>query len=286
MGLLGAHISIAQGIHHVWERGDELGCEAIQVFVQSSRTWVIPPLDLAEVERFHEARKRAKQVKRIVAHNSYLLNLTTTQVEAREKSVRYFIETMNRCEALGIESLITHPGSHLGAGLDAGIKMTSQSLNAVLKATRGFKTKVVLENTAGQGDCIGSQFEELKKIVEGTEDPDRIFFCFDTQHAFAAGYDLRTAEGYEQTLENWNKQLSLKKIVAFHLNDAKKELGCRVDRHESLGKGHLGKTVFRCLVNDRRFGQTPMCLETDPGEANQNWKQELKLLRSLVDKNL
>lgn len=284
MGLLGAHMSIAGGLHHVWERGDELGCEAIQIFVQSSRTWAIPPLKKEDVSAFQEARKKAKKVKRIVAHNSYLLNLTTANEELREKSVGYFIETMERCEALGIESLITHPGSHLGAGVDLGLKMTAKSVDEVLGATRGFKTKLVLENTAGQGDCVGCDFSHLKQIVDQTKEPDRVFFCFDTQHAFAAGYDLRTPETYEATMQKWDELLSLKKIVAFHVNDAKKELGCRVDRHQNIGKGFLGKNAFRPLVNDNRFKNIPMCLETAPGDENENWKRELKLLRSLVVK--
>lgn len=284
MGLLGAHVSIAGGLHNVWQRGDEIGCDAIQIFTQSSRTWKITPLLDEDVRLFQEARRAAKRVKRIVAHNSYLLNLTTANEEMRKKSVRYFVETMERCEALGVESLITHPGSHLGAGVETGIRATARSLSEVQRATKGFQTKIVLENTAGQGDCLGCHFEELAEITEGTSDPDRIFFCFDTQHAFAAGYDLRTPDAYDETFRRWEKAIGTKRIVAFHVNDALKDFACRVDRHHGIGKGFLGKEAFRPLVNDKRFADIPMCLETDPGELNKNYVRELKLLRSLIAK--
>lgn len=284
MGLLGAHISIAGGVSKSIERGDALQCEAIQIFTQSSRTWVIPHLPDTEIRLFREALNAAKHVKRVIAHNSYLLNLSTAHSDAREKSVRYFITTMERCEALGIESLVTHPGSHLGAGREEGIRQTTRSLDEVLAACAGFQTQILLENTAGQGDCIGHRFEELAQIADETTDPDRIGFCFDTQHAFAAGYDLRTEANYRATFDDWNQKISVKRIKAFHLNDAKKELGCRVDRHESIGQGFLGKEAFRSLLNDKRFAKTPMCIETDPGEDDVGHKKDLKLLRALRTK--
>jgi len=285
MALLGAHTSIAGGISLAIERGDQMKCEAIQIFVQSSRTWKIPSLEEEERTRFREALAGAKHVKSVVAHNSYLLNLSTTDRDLRKKSVAYFVETMERCESLGIEGLITHPGSHLGAGVEAGIKETSDSLNEVLKACRGFKSKIILENTAGQGGCIGHEFEHLRDIVQGTGEPERIAFCFDTQHAFAAGYDLRTREGYQNTMKKFDDLLSLKQLIAFHLNDSLKEFNCHVDRHQNIGKGFLGKEVFRELVNDARFENVPMCIETDPGEDDALHKQDLKLLRSLRKKN-
>lgn len=281
MGLLGAHMSIAGGLEKSIERGDELGCEAIQIFTQSSRTWKTSPLTEDEITSFKIALKKAKSVKRVVAHNSYLLNLSTEKSEVRKKSVGFFIAMMERCEALGIESLITHPGSHLGAGEKIGLKKTSQSLNEVLKSCTGFKTQILIENTAGQGDCVGHNFDHLEQIVSGTQHPDKIFFCFDTQHAFAAGYDLRSETGYNHVFKEFDQKLSLKKLKAFHLNDALKEMGCRVDRHANLGTGFLGMNVFKCLVNDPRFKNHPMCLETDPGEEMENYRTELAQLRLL-----
>lgn len=281
MALLGAHMSIAGGLDKAVERGDEVGCESIQIFTQSSRTWKVFPIEKEEVNAFKSALKKAKSVKRVVAHNSYLLNLSTEKTEVRKKSVDFFISMMERCEAFGIESLITHPGSHLGAGESVGLKKTSQSLNEVLKACSGFKTQILIENTAGQGDCVGHSFEQLEKIVGGVTDPERIFFCFDTQHAFAAGYDLRDEKGYKLTFSEFDKRLSISKLKAFHLNDALKEMGCRVDRHANLGTGFLGMNVFKFLVNDSRFKNHPMCLETDPGEEMENYRSELAQLRLL-----
>ncbi len=281
MGFLGAHMSIAGGLEKAIERGDEVGCESIQIFTQSSRTWKVFPLLDEEIRVFKTALKKAKTVKRVIAHNSYLINLSTDKTEVRKKSVEFFVAMMERCESLGIESLITHPGSHLGAGEDVGLKKTSQSLNEVMKACSGFKTQILLENTAGQGDCVGHSFEQLSQIVEGSKHPEKIFFCFDTQHAFAAGYDLRTEAGYKKTFHDFDKLLSLQKLKAFHLNDALKEMGCRVDRHANLGTGFLGIEAFRPLMNDKRFKDLPMCLETAPGEEMENYRSELASLRLL-----
>lgn len=281
MALLGAHVSIAGGLPKAISRGDALRCEAIQIFTQSSRTWAISPLSDVEAREFRKAAAGAEHVRRIVAHNSYLLNLSTTNEEVRKKSVRYFITTLERCESLGIESLITHPGSHLGAGLDAGIEATTRSLDEVLAACRGFRSRVVLENTAGQGASVGCKFEHLARIADSTKAPERIGFCFDTQHAFAAGYDLRTREAYEASFEAWDKLIGTERIVAFHLNDALKGFDCRVDRHQSIGKGFLGKEAFRPLVNDPRFADVPMCVETDPGENDEGHRRDLRTLREL-----
>ena len=283
MGLLGAHVSMAGGLYKAIERGDALRCESIQLFVQSSRTWKIPSLEKEDVELFRLALANAKSVKRVIAHNSYLLNLTTASAILRKKSIRYFIETLERCELLGIESLITHPGSHLGAGLKAAIRYTAKSLDEVLKACSGFRTKLLLENTAGQGDCIGHQFSELRQIAESCREGSRILFCFDTQHAFAAGHDLRSAKDYASTFSDWDREIGLDRIAAFHVNDATKDLGSRVDRHENIGKGFLGRDPFRRLVNDPRFSDVPMCIETDPGDKDRKHKADLKLLFSFLD---
>ena len=283
MGRLGAHMSIAGGISKAIERGDELGCDSIQLFMVGSRTWKTVPLTDEDTRAFRGAMASAKRVKNVVAHNSYLLNISSANEEQRKKSIAYFIEMMERCEALGIEGLITHPGSHLGAGEEEGLRLTSDTLDQVLAACPGFSARLLLENTAGQGDCVGHSFEQLEKIVAGTKSPERIAFCFDTEHAFAAGYDLRTPETYETTMADWDKRLGLKNIRAFHLNDAVKELGCRVDRHANIGTGFLGTEAFRPLVNDPRFADTPMCLETAPGDDNENWIRELALLRGLLN---
>ena len=282
MPLLGAHVSIAGGLAQAIHRGEKLRCDAIQIFTQSSLTWQPSKLTETDITAFRTAWKEARWVRRVAAHNSYLLNLSTRDSKLRRQSVNLFIHILHQCEALGIESLITHPGSHRGAGLQSGIDATARSLNEVLKACPGFRTRILLENTAGQGDCIGSQFEELYAIVSHTRAPESIGFCFDTQHAFAAGYDLREPAGYEAVFSEWDRLLGVAKIQAFHLNDAVKGLGSRVDRHANIGSGLLGRTPFRLLIEDRRFGQTPMYLETAPGENDAGHKRDLRILRSFL----
>lgn len=282
MGLIGAHVSIAGGLHRAIERGEALGCEAIQLFAQSSRTWKTCETTDEEIRLFSEARRRSR-LRSIVAHNSYLLNLSTASADLRKKSVRYFIENLERCEAFGIDALVTHPGSHLGAGLESGIAMTALSLGEVLAACRGFRARILLENTAGQGDCIGHDLEDLARIVDKCPGSEQVGFCFDTQHAFAAGYDLRTRESYEATMEKVERTLGVKRVLAFHVNDATKDLGCRVDRHENLGMGRIGRAAFGFLVNDPRFRSVPMCVETAPGENDAWHKADLRLLRKLRD---
>ncbi len=284
MGLIGAHISIAGGVENSIERGEELNCEAIQIFVQSSRTWKVGSLRPEQITAFKTARKKAKKVKKVIAHNSYLINLSTADNTLRRKSVDYFLRILEQCEALGIESLITHPGSHLAAGEEIGIKATTDSLNEILTQTKGYQTQVLLENTAGQGSCIGHRFEHLKQIVDNVKEPERIFYCFDTQHAFAAGYDLRTPASFKKVFEEFEAIIGCKKIQAFHLNDALKDLNSRVDRHENIGKGFLGKEPFKCIVNDQIFKDIPLCLETDPGEENENYRREIQLLRKMITK--
>lgn len=281
MGLIGAHVSIAGGLHEAIARGESLRCEAIQLFAQSSRTWATTPATNEQISLFRDARKVAKHVRSVVAHNSYLLNLSTEDKRLRARSVRYFAENWERCEAFGIDAIITHPGSHLGAGVEKGIALTSQSLDEVMRSCAGFRSRLLLENTAGQGDCIGHDLAQLRLIADGCREPERVGFCFDTQHAFAAGYDLRTKETYEQTMAEAERALGRRRICAFHVNDATKDLGCRVDRHANLGKGKIGKAAFGFLVNDERFRDVPMCIETAPGEDDAWHKADLRLLRRL-----
>lgn len=281
MGLIGAHVSIASGLHEAISRGEKLKCESIQIFLSSSRTWAQKDLAPRDIQHFLVAKSKAKFVKKVVAHNSYLLNLSTSDNTLRKRSIRYFIQALHHCEALGVEALITHPGAHLGAGEEIGIELTSKSLNEILAGCRGFRTLILLENTAGQGSCIGHRFEHLKQIAENTTEPERIFFCFDTQHAFAAGYDLRSQNRFQETFNEWNDQIGLKRIKAMHLNDALKDLNSRVDRHENISKGFLGRLPFSLLVNAEHFSKIPMVIETDPGPEDQKHRQDLKLLFSL-----
>jgi len=279
--MLGAHMSIAGGVDQAIDRGREIGCDVIQIFTKSSRQWAAKPYPAGEVAAF-QRKQRESPIRTVIAHDSYLLNLGAPLESLRSKSVAAFIDELQRCEALGIPYLIAHPGAHVGSGEAAGIRTIARSLDEALRATTGMAVQVALEITAGQGSTLGHRFEQIRQIIDSTRESDRLRVCFDTQHAFAAGYDLRTDEGYDRTFAEFDEAIGLDRLVAFHLNDSKKELGCRVDRHEEIGKGRLGLDCFRRLMNDRRFWGRPMCLETPKSEDCHEDVEALKLLRGMV----
>jgi deoxyribonuclease-4 len=270
--LLGAHVSIAGGVAQALVRGKALGCECIQIFTKSSRQWKARLYTGDEIAAFKRNRKETG-IDSIIAHDSYLLNLGSPDEAMRKRSVAAFIDEFERCELLGVPYLVAHPGSHVGAGEDAGIKTIAKSLDEALRACK---------ITAGQGTNLGSSFPQMARIFDAVKESERLRLCFDTEHAFAAGYDIATEEGYQRTLQEFDKHLGLKRLVAFHLNDSLKPLGSRIDRHEHIGKGYLGKETFRRLLHDRRFFGIPMCLETDPGPDNKGIAADLKTLRNLL----
>jgi deoxyribonuclease-4 len=279
--LLGSHMSIAGGVDKALLQGKEVGCDTVQIFTKSSRQWASKALSEEEVARFH-ATKKTTGLTTVVAHDSYLYNFAAPAEVLRKRSVQGVIDEMERCETLGVAYLIAHPGAHVGAGEAAGIKTIAKSLDEMHRACPGYKTKLAIEITAGQGSNVGYRFEQVRQIIDATTTPERLRVCFDTQHAFAAGYDLRTQQGYEQTFAEFDDTIGLKLLVAFHLNDAKKDLGCRVDRHEHIGKGCLGLDAFRLLLNDRRFWGLPMCLETPKSTDCHEDRENLATLRSLL----
>lgn len=282
--LLGAHMSIAGGVSQAFGRGREAGCECIQIFTKSSRQWAAKPYPREEIEAFHAAQ-RESGIKMVVAHDSYLVNLGATDGTLRKKSITGVIDELERCEQLGVPLLIAHPGAHVGAGEEAGILNIAQAIDEAHTACPGYRVKIALEITAGQGSNLGYKFEQMGQIINSVKDNGRLRLCFDTEHAFAAGYDLRDEEGYERTFAEFNQHIGLELLAAFHINDSMKPLNSRVDRHEHIGKGHLGLEVFRRLVNDARFIGIPMCLETDPGENNQDIIADLKQLFQLLKSN-
>jgi deoxyribonuclease-4 len=279
--LLGSHMSIAGGVDKALWQGKEVGCDTVQIFTKSSRQWASKPLGEEEIANFHAAKKTTG-LTTVVAHDSYLYNFAAPDEALRKKSVQGLIDEMERCETLGVVYLIAHPGAHVGAGEAAGIKTVAKSLNEMHRACPGYKTQLAIEITAGQGSNVGYRFEQVRQIIDATTTPERLRVCFDTQHAFAAGYDLRTQKGYEQTFAEFDDTIGLELLVAFHLNDAKKDLGCRVDRHEHIGKGCLGLAAFRLLLNDRRFWGLPMCLETPKSTDCHEDRENLATLRSLL----
>jgi deoxyribonuclease-4 len=279
--LLGAHMSIAGGVGNALIDGKKVECDAIQIFTKSSRQWAAKPYSKEEIALFHANRKETG-IASIVAHDSYLLNLGSPDAGLRKRSIAAFIDELERCEVLGVSNLIAHPGAHVGAGELAGIKAIAKSLDEVHKACPGFKAKVTLEITAGQGSNLGYRFEQIGDIVDATKESDRLRVCFDTEHAFAAGYDIRTKEGYERTFSEFDEAIGLDRLAAFHLNDSKKEFHSRVDRHEHIGKGFIGVAAFRMLMNDKRFWGLPMCLETPKGPDLKEDRENLALLRTLL----
>ena len=279
--LLGAHMSIAGGVDNAVLQGKEVGCDTVQLFTKSSRQWVSKPIGKEEIARFHRAKKETG-LKTVVAHDSYLYNFAAPDDVLRKKSVTGLIDEMERCEALGVMYLIAHPGAHVGTGEEAGIQTIAKSIDEMHRACPGYKTKLAIEVTAGQGSSLGYRFQQVRQIIDASKNSDQLRVCFDTEHAFAAGYDLRTKEGYERTFAEFDETIGLGLLVAFHLNDAKKDLGCRVDRHEHIGKGFIGLEAFRLLMNDRRFWGLPMCLETPKSDDCHEDRENLATLRNLL----
>lgn len=283
---IGAHESIAGGMPKAVERALEDGCESIQVFNKSSSQWKAKVLTREECGEFRRAIDDAKLP--VVSHASYLVNLCTPDPLLLKKSIAAFADELERCDRLGIPWLITHPGSpieHDALAEARGIERFAKALDSIYDARPGLATGVLLENTAGQGACLGWKFEHLGAIRAAAKHARRIGVCFDTCHAFAAGYDMRERDGYEKTWREFDRHVGLKHLKAFHLNDSKKDLSCRVDRHESIGDGFIGKSTFRFLMNDPRFADTPGVLETPPLESGEmSFKLNLRRLRRLREK--
>ena len=279
--LLGAHMSIAGGVGNAFLQGKKVACDAIQIFTKSSRQWASKPYSKEEIEQFHLNRKETG-IGAVIAHDSYLLNIGSPDAALRARSIAAFIDELERCEMLGVTNLVAHPGAHVGAGELDGIKTIARSLDEVHKACPGYGVKVTLEITAGQGSNLGYRFEQIGNMIDATKESDRLRVCFDTEHAFAAGYDIRTREGYERTFGEFDEAIGIELLAAFHLNDSKKEFNSRVDRHEHIGKGFIGIEAFRMLVNDPRFWGLAMCLETPKGPDLKEDRENLELLRSLI----
>ena len=251
------------------------------MFTKNSKLWKGKPVTGEEAGRFKTLRKKSG-IRQVIAHDSYLINLASGDTELREKSIDALISEMERCRILEIPYIIAHPGAHTGIGEDEGIKNIIISLDIVCAKTDGWGVDIALETTAGQGTNIGYGFEHLSRIISGVKHSHRIKTCIDTCHIFAAGYDIRTPEGYEKTMETFNRLVGLDRLVCIHLNDSKKGLGSRVDRHEHIGKGFIGKESFRLIMNDRRFNSISRIIETPKGPDMREDKINLKFLRKLI----
>jgi deoxyribonuclease-4 len=279
--LLGAHQSIAGGVENSLARGQQVGCDTIQIFVKTPNRWASKPIAEENVVAFREAVAETG-IWPVFAHSLYLINLATPDDALWQKSIDALVDDLERCEQLGLPGLVLHPGSHMGSGEETGIARIAAALDATHDRLQGYSVQVWLETTAGQGDHLGYTFEQLQAMIDAVQEPERLGICFDTAHAFAAGYELRTQDGFEATWRDFDETLGLARLKAIHLNDSKKELGSRVDRHEHIGKGLLGLEPFRFLVNDPRFRGIPMTLETEKSKDLSEDKENLAVLRSLV----
>ena len=280
MKYIGAHVSAAGGVENAPRNAHDIGATAFALFTKNQRQWAAPPLTDAQIERFKQAcAEYGYTPQQILPHDSYLINLGHPTDEGLAKSRASFLHEMQRCEALGLDRLNFHPGSHLKAiSEEECLRRIAESINIALEQTHG--VTAVIENTAGQGSNLGYDFAHLARIIDLVEDKSRVGVCIDTCHAFAAGYDLTTDEACEQTFADFDRTVGFRYLRGMHLNDAMKDVGSHVDRHSPLGEGKLGITVFRYIAADARFDGIPLILET-PDEAR--WPEEIALLKSFAE---
>lgn len=279
--LLGAHMSIAGGTFNAFSHGEKAGCTTIQIFTKSSNQWKARELTDEEIEKFHQEQKRTG-INPVIAHDSYLINLGSPDEALLKKSRESFLMEMERCEKLKIPNLVTHPGSHIDKGENWGIKRIAESISWLHERTGGSEVRITLETTAGQGSNLGYKFEQIAFMIEQSLEPERLAVCIDTCHIFAAGYDITTEKAYEKTISEFDRIIGLDKLAVIHFNDSKKGLGSKVDRHEHIGKGEIGKEPFGFFMRDKRFEKIPKLLETPKGADGNMDKVNLAILRKLA----
>ncbi len=295
MKFVGAHVSASGGVDNAPLNAMKIGAKAFALFTKNQRQWVAKPLEPKMIESFKVNLKKSGILpKHVLPHDSYLINLGHPEVEKLEKSREAFIDELERCEQLGLELLNFHPGSHLvkvpkkdpeyddkimEAELNC-LDVISESLNVAIEATKGSKVKLVIENTAGQGTNLGYKFEHLAHIINGVKDKSRVGVCLDTCHTFTGGYDLRTREAYEETMNEFERVVGFEYLSGMHINDSKPKLGSRVDRHHSLGQGEIGWDTFSFIMNDERMNDIPLILETIDETI---WDREIEALYDMLN---
>lgn len=267
MAILGAHQSIAGGYYRAVEKAQQIGCDCVQLFTKNNSQWLAKAITPTEVDRF-KAAVCDLGITHLLAHDAYLINLASPDPGLWRRSVDAFVEELHRAAALEIPYVVTHPGAYTTANEPEGLQRLIEAIDEVHARTADIPTECLLETTAGQGTALGWRFEQLAEVLGAVRDPDRLGFCFDTCHVFAAGYPLAPKKAYLATLRTFDRLVGLHRIRAFHLNDSRRELGSRVDRHEHIGRGKLGPQPFRLLLADRRFRRVPMYLETPKGWRN------------------
>lgn len=274
-------MSTAGGVWKALQRGRSINCEAVQIFVKNNMQWFgkpAAPSDLA----LYANELAANSFSCVFGHTGYLINLGAPASENRDRSLKSLLQELQFAQDLGLPFLVLHPGAHLGAGEEAGLSQIISGLDEVFAATRKSKVRIALENTAGQGSCLGNRMAHLAAIYDRVKRPERLGICLDTAHLFAAGYDIRQPKGWDSAIREISSLIGVKQIVAFHLNDSKTDLGSRVDRHAHIGQGKIGLEAFRHIVNDTRFKKHPACLETPKGPDLKEDIENLKTLRSLL----
>lgn len=281
---MGAHTSTAGGVSKAVDLAEKLNFSAMQIFSKNNNRWLAKQLGETEIESFRRRLAESK-IGFVVVHDSYLINLCSSNEDLLFKSREAFIDELLRCELLGIPYLNFHPGAHGGMGEDKGLKLIAESLNTVHQKTKDYKVSSMLEVTAGQGTSLGYSFEQIRKIIDLVDDKKRMSVCIDTAHIFAAGYDIRTPEEYKKVMKEFDDIIGLNLLKCFHINDSKKELGSRVDRHAHIGEGFIGKKGFTNIMNDKRLADVPKILETPKGKEQLEDIMNLKVLRSLIKKN-
>jgi deoxyribonuclease IV len=290
MPRLGAHLSIAGGLPRAVDRAEASGCAALQIFTKSAGQWRARPLPPEEIALFRR-RVRQTRIRPVVAHNSYLINLAAADPALRARSVHSLCEELDRAEALGLDGLVMHPGSFTSGTERDGLRLIAEGLARIFDARPDARTRILLEHTAGQGSNLGHRFEHLAEIIGRLHGSRRIGVCLDTCHLIAAGYDIRSEQGYEDTFRQFGRIVGFSRLKVFHFNDSKKPCGSRVDRHEHIGKGCLGLAPFRRILNDARFAKLPMLLETPKVDTPETrrasdvdpWdKMNLDVLRGLL----
>ncbi|HEX6086422.1 MAG TPA: deoxyribonuclease IV [Thermoanaerobaculia bacterium] len=278
--LIGAHLSTKGGLPTVFDRATAIDASAIALFAKNGNQW--KGKDLAAEECAQFAVRHASRP--LLTHASYLINLCTTNPLFLEKSIAAMADELDRAERLGAYAVVLHPGAHLGAGASAGIDQIARSLNEVHALIPNNRVVTLLETAAGQGTCVGCTFEELGQMIRLVDDRSRVGICFDTCHVFAAGYELRNYDAYQRTIDDMLRHVGIENVGAFHLNDSKKPLGSRVDRHQHIGEGELGLEPFRFLLNDARFQRVPKVIETPKPDEAEADRRNLTTLRGLIER--
>jgi deoxyribonuclease-4 len=277
----GAHMSTGGGVWKALQRGTSLGCEIVQIFVKNNMQWFGKPHGPDDLARY--ANELASQILSCVfGHTGYLINLGAPEGENRERSLKSLIQEIHLATDLGLPFLVHHPGAHLGTGEEAGLRNIVAGLNEVFRATKDSPVRIALENTAGQGTCLGHKISHLAAIFDHVQKPERLAVCLDTAHFFEAGYDLRTPKGWHAAIDEVDALVGLDQVLAFHLNDSKTDFGSRVDRHAHIGQGKIGREAFRHIVNDPRLRDLPGCLETPKSADLHEDRENLAVLRGLV----